>query len=409
MVNAAYSCAVIGAGPMGVAAARALLGRPAAQAPRVVLVDRDGERVRRAATLMAKGSARFDGHVGDLADEATGAVIDRCDVVAAALSWNDSRPLLDQAAQAPLQIVTIGRPPPDHRGELAGRLAPGARVVVGAGLEPGLTEILAYRLAVTKGPATTLRLYCGSVPASPRPPLRHLSWYGSHLTISPRPAYRISEGTLRQVPRFSGLELVDVPGLGRLEAFHDGLAPWIADDRFLGAVLSMDQKTLRWPGYAAKVTALSELGLLSEVPVPTADGPARPREVLDAVLAPHITPHPGDTDITLLIAEASGPTVAGGTHCTVVEAVTDPHSGTSGIGRITGGVLAAAVHAIAGAGPEDGPAPRDGVLYPQELFAGRRTDALLDLLRHDGISIADHRHGWVRPARRAHDGFPQTR
>lgn len=395
---------------MGVATARALLDCPAAHAPRVVLVDRDGERVRRAADLLADGSARLQVHAGELTDEHTGAVIDGCDVVAAALSWADSRPLLRRAARAPLRIVTIGRPPPDHRSELAGRLAPGAQIVIGAGLEPGLTEILAYRLAVGTGPDMMLRLYCGGVPAAPRPPMRHLCWYGRQLTINPRPAYRITEGTLRQVPRFSGLELVDVPGLGRLEAFHDGLAPWIADDRVLGAVCGMDQKTLRWPGYAAKVTALSELGLLSEVPVRTADGLVSPRAVLDAVLAPHVTPRAGETDVTLLVAEASGPVAAGGTQgtrSTVVQAVTDPRSGTTGMGRLTGGVLAAAARALLGTGPAGGPGLSDGVLYPQELFAGRRADALLDLLGHDGISVSDHRHAWVRPVVGAHDGLQQ--
>jgi saccharopine dehydrogenase-like NADP-dependent oxidoreductase len=357
---------------MGLATVRALLSLPGIE---VVLVDRDRERLALAGT-----GDRLRVHHGDLADDRTGAVLDGCAVVAAALSWADSRPLLARAAHEPMRVVTVGRPPPEHHVTLA----PGARLVLGAGLEPGLTEVLARRLA---GPGAELRLYCGGVPASPRPPLRHLAWYGTQLTISPRPTYRIAEGALRQVPRFSGLELVDVPGLGVLEAFHDGLAPWIAADRVLGEARQVDQKTLRWPGYAARVTALADLGLLAEAPVPTADGPVRPRALLDAVLAPHITPRPGDTDVTVLVAEAVSP--SGDVRSTVVSARTDPTTGTTGMGRLTGGVLAATVRALAGDGA-------GGLAYPHELFTGPRADALLDDLRAGGAEVTDHPHGWIR-------------
>jgi lysine 6-dehydrogenase len=363
-------CAVVGAGPMGTATAAALL----ADGHRVLLVDRDAARLA--------GAPATDRHHGDITDPATIDALAGCDAVAAALSWADTRPLIALAHRAPVRLVTIGRPPPEHADEI-GSLAPGSSVVVGAGLEPGLTEILAHRLAVAAGPDADLRLYCGGVPERPRPPMRHLSWYGTGLTISPRPTFRIVDGKLERVERFSGVELVDVPGLGVLEAFHDGLAPWIADDPVLGSVRQMDQKTLRWPGYAARVAALAELGLLDDVPLSTVDGPVRPRAVLDAVLAPHVTPRPGDTDVTVLVAEATGPL---GTYATVVRAGTDPATGTTGMGRLTGAALAlAASRAVR--------AP-DGVVYAHELFAGG--DAVLVRLRRDGITVREYRRAWVR-------------
>src|SRR3954469_14036885 len=104
MADPPFSCAVVGAGPMGMATVRALLDRSAAE---VTLIDRDGERLARGAA--AVGSDRLRLYEGEAA-----AVVDACDVVAAAVSWADSQPLLARAATAPLRIVTVGRPPPEH-------------------------------------------------------------------------------------------------------------------------------------------------------------------------------------------------------------------------------------------------------------------------------------------------------
>ncbi len=390
---------------MGVATARALLDPGGGLSLRVLLVDRDGQRLREAADALADHPGRWETRVGDVRDEDTPAELASCVAVAGALSWRDSRPLLDLCARYPIRLATIGRPPVGHLAELPERLASGARMVIGSGLEPGLTEILARRLIDRVGPDATLRLYCGGVPAHPRPPLRHLSWYGSQLTISPRPAFRIRAGTLEPVARFSGLELVGLPGLGTLEAYHDGLAPWIADDPAFATVRTMEQKTLRWPGYARRVRLLSELGLLAPEPVYTADGPVRPRVLLDALLAPHITPRRGDTDITLLVAEVTGaPTNghSGHTTTTLVRADTDLASGTAGMGRLTGGVLAATIRLLA-----DGPAQGPGIGYPHQIFCGPEAEKLLTGLRHSGVSVVDHPGTWLRVADPAHDPFQQ--
>ena len=42
--------------------------------------------------------------------------------------------------------------------------------------------------------------------------------------------------------------------------------------------------TCRWPGYAAKVTVLKEMGLLSQEPVDVDGVPVVPKKLLDALL-----------------------------------------------------------------------------------------------------------------------------
>jgi lysine 6-dehydrogenase len=66
------------------------------------------------------------------------------------------------------------------------------------------------------------------------------------------------------------------------------------------------QKTCRWPGYAAKVTVLKELGLLSEEPVEVEGVKVAPKRVVDAVLYPHVKLEEGEHDLTLFRVEAIG-------------------------------------------------------------------------------------------------------
>jgi saccharopine dehydrogenase-like NADP-dependent oxidoreductase len=400
------SCALVGCGPMGAAAALELL-RPHDGPPvRLLLVDRDAERVR-GLMAMLDAAAGENGrpvdvvaHVGDAAGADTRKLILGYGIVATALSWADAREVTRFAVRNGLPAIGVGRPPADPRDELAE--AGGAPFIAGAGLEPGLTEIIARRLAAAFDPGLRLRLYCGGVPRRPRPPMRHVSWYGPRLTISPRPTHRMVSGGLEQIERFSGVELVDVPGVGVLEAFHDGMLPWIGKDPVLTRVSDMSQKTLRWPGFSARVRFLDELGLLSECPVATPDGAVRPRTLLDSLLRPHIERRPDDEDVTILAAEATG-TIAGrpAVRSTAVVASTDSRFGTTGLGRLTGGVLAGAIRLLVGHGTHDAADARlpAGVIHAHEAFTGDCADALLDSLRGGGVLVTDGSQPWARRVR----------
>lgn len=401
MAGAELSCALVGCGPMGAATALELLRAPDGRRVRLLLVDRDAERVKGLAALLSAaastGLADVVTHVGDAAVRQTRQLIGGAGVIATALSWADAREVTGFAVTNGIPVAGIGRPPGDPRDELGH--PGGVSFIAGAGLEPGLAEILARRLAAPFDAGARLRLYCGGVPRRPRRPMCHVSWYGPRLTISARPAYRMVSGLPERVDRFSGVELVDVPGIGVLEAFHDGMLPWISQDPVLGRVCDLSQKTLRWPGFSARVRFLEQLGLLSEQPVATADGTVRPRALLDSVLRPHIERRPEDEDVTVLAAQASG-TIAGkqAVRSTVVVASTDERSGTTGLGRLTGGVLAAAIRMLAGH-DIPGIAAGAGVVHAHEAFTGSRAEALLDDLRRAGISVTDSSRPWARGVR----------
>ncbi|MFF7989288.1 saccharopine dehydrogenase family protein [Kitasatospora xanthocidica] len=395
--------AVVGCGPMGAAAALRLAATdPDAE---LILADRDPERVEElAARLRAGTGAPVRTLVGDTGDAEFQRTVGGADAVAVALPWVAARPLLDRLVASGTAATGIGRPPDDGLTGLDEAARRGrTRLILPVGLEPGLTEILARRAAARLRACEQLRIWCGGIPLNPRPPLNHLALYGDRLTITPRATWSVRGGALVRVPRFGGLESVRVAGLGTLEAFDDGMLPSLVDDPVLGRVPEVSQKTLRWPGYAQKVRAFAECGLLDEQPRTVHDSRVAPRAVLDDVLAEHVRRRDGDVDVTLLHIRATG----GGDEdfetatTTVVDRLdTD---GLTSMARLTGFTLAACVRLLAAGLPAE-----YGLHTPQEVFAGRHGDELLAELRAAGVQVTERVTAGRRPAEESLHHFALT-
>jgi lysine 6-dehydrogenase len=100
-------------------------------------------------------------------------------------------------------------------------------------------------------------------------------------------------------------ELLDFPGLGRLEAAvaSGGLstAPWT----FEGRLRRLENKVLRHPGHFEWLRAFKTLGLFSETPIQIGAQSVVPRQVYHALLAPKIT-RPDTRDVCVIRARAVG-------------------------------------------------------------------------------------------------------
>ena len=141
-------------------------------------------------------------------------------------------------------------------------------VILGCGLEPGLTEIMARRLAEQLDSTDELHIQCGGIPTRPAPPLGYkIVFGGKRLPLRDSMARMVKDGRLVDVPRYSDPEPVSFDGVGDCEAWHEGFFPWLLELEVLKGLRTGTQKTVRWPGYSHKVTVLRELGLLSEEPV----------------------------------------------------------------------------------------------------------------------------------------------
>jgi saccharopine dehydrogenase-like NADP-dependent oxidoreductase len=152
-----------------------------------------------------------------------------------------------------------------------------------------------------------LHIQCGGIPERPTPPLGYkIVFGGRQMPLRDFDGHTVENGRLRKVSRYSGVEPTTYLGVGDLEAWHENFMPWLLDLDALKGLKTGTQKTVRWPGYAAKVTVLRELGLFSEKPVDVDGVPVAPKKLLDAVLYPHVRLEEGERDITVFRVEVVG-------------------------------------------------------------------------------------------------------
>lgn len=379
---------VLGCGMMGSAAAYALATDPRVR--ELVLVDQDLERSEAlAAWLRPFGPApAIRTAAVDLDRTAAGcAALEGLDSVAAALPWEATRPAIAAALATGCPLASVTRPSYADLPALEEAIqAAGGRVLLPCGLEPGLAEILARAAVERLERVAELRIRCGGIPVEPRPPLGYTALFGggTRLPIGMRDAYAVDHGSLRAVPRFSDPEPVAVRGIGCLEAFHDGMVPWIAGDQVFGKVPSITQKTLRWPGFAATMARLAELGLLSETPLLVDGGAVVPRRVVEAALQPMVARRRGEEDVTILQAEASGERRGEVASLRLeLRASFDRRTRLTAMAQTTGYTLAWATRSLA-----LDEIAATGWLKPHLVIHGRLRDDLLRDLGQRGIEVS---------------------
>jgi lysine 6-dehydrogenase len=298
---------VLGSGLMGPAAAFNALTDP--QVTQVCLADVNPAQLAQAQAKLADGLNRLTTAVLDLNDRAAAVgLLAGCDVALAALPKQAIPAGIRAAIAAKKPLVDLSQPvDADAPGLIAEVTAAGALVVPGCGVEPGLTEIMARYLAEKLDRVDELHIQCGGIPEKPAPPLGYkIVFGGRNMPLRDFDGHTVENGILKKVVRYSGVEPTTYAGVGDLEAWHENFMPWLLDLDALKRLKTGTQKTVRWPGYAAKVSALKELGLLSDKPIDVDGVSIAPKKVLDAVLYPHVRLAEGERDITVFRVEVIG-------------------------------------------------------------------------------------------------------
>jgi lysine 6-dehydrogenase len=378
---------VLGSGLMGPAAAFNALSDPDVSA--VTLCDSDQRQLTAAQVKLKglEGSEKLSTVALDLSDQgAAKRLMADFDAIVGALPWGAVGLGIRAAVAAGTPLVDLARP---HETELPGlrREVEAARglVVLGCGLEPGLTEIWARFLAEKLDQVDELHIKCGGIPEHPSPPLGYkIVFGGRHLPLRAEDAHVVENGELKLVPRYSGVERVSFPGVGECEAWHEGFMPWLMDLDVLQGLKLGTQKTIRWPGYAAKVTVLKELGLLGEEPVEVEGVWVAPKSVVDAVLYPRVRLEEGERDITLFRVEAMGKK-GGSPQRLQVEMVDhcDETLGFTSMARTTAFTAAIVARMIA-----RGEIKAKGLLTPEQVITGPLFDKLLAELAAANVRFA---------------------
>jgi lysine 6-dehydrogenase len=166
----------------------------------------------------------------------------------------------------------------------------GVRVVPDCGLGPGMGNTLAVYAMSQVGEAEHVYMYDGGLPQNPCPPWNYAltfniegltnEYYGG-MTV-------LRDGKLQHLPCFTEFEMVDVPPLGKLEAFliagGVSTAPWT----FLGKLQTYQLKVLRYPGTFAQLKAFSDLGLFELKPVRVDGCQVAPRQLFHALYEPQV-------------------------------------------------------------------------------------------------------------------------
>jgi saccharopine dehydrogenase-like NADP-dependent oxidoreductase len=140
----------------------------------------------------------------------------------------------------------------------------GVTVIPDCGLAPGISNILVGRATGKLDKVLAVHIMVGGIPEKPVPPLGYVITWSPESLIDEytRKARIVKEGETVEVEALSGLEEVEFPSVGRLEAFYtDGLRTLL---HTIKDVDIMWEKTLRHPGHADKIGLLKALGFFDE-------------------------------------------------------------------------------------------------------------------------------------------------
>jgi saccharopine dehydrogenase-like NADP-dependent oxidoreductase len=177
--------------------------------------------------------------------------------------------------------------------------------LVDCGVAPGMSNLLAGYAAATLDPCERIEIYVGGLPVERRWPWHYKAGFAPHDVIEEYVrASRVVEGGRVVVKEaLSGVELIDFPGIGTLEAFNtDGLRSLV---RTL-EVPDMVEKTMRYPGHAELMRVLRDTGLFSREVVELGGARVRPLDLTAALLFPKWTFEEGEADLTVMRVVACG-------------------------------------------------------------------------------------------------------
>lgn len=136
-------------------------------------------------------------------------------------------------------------------------------VLLDCGLAPGISNLLVGRGVCAEAEVEEVAIYVGGVAADASRPYGYVvTWSVDDLLEEyKRPARIRRDHETVTLPVFSEREMIDVPGVGQLEAFlTDGVRSLLE----LEGPKTIIEKTLRWPGHIEAIKPLVESGRFVE-------------------------------------------------------------------------------------------------------------------------------------------------
>ena len=178
-------------------------------------------------------------------------------------------------------------------------------IVPDCGLAPGISNILVGHALKRLDKLQKVHIFVGGLPEKPLPPLGYVVTWSTESLIDEytRKARIVEDGKIVDVETLSGLEKVEFPNVGELEAFYtDGLRTLL---HTMNELDSMWEKTLRYPGHAKKVGLLKTLGFIDEKHINIEGVNVSPKKLTAKLLEQKLC-KPEVKDIAILKIEVTG-------------------------------------------------------------------------------------------------------
>jgi len=253
------SIVMLGCGHIGSVLARDLIEiLPSSQ---IVILETDVERAKRAL-----------GDIGDKVElikfdlsnfDALTLMLKRCDLAVGLAPGRLGFGTMRACIRAGVNMVDLSYMPEDPMVLHEEALARNVTIVPDCGLAPGLSNMLVGRAFSMLEEVEDVIILVGGIPEKPIPPLSYkVTWCVEDLIEEyTRRAKIVKDGKLMEVEALEGLEVIDFPGIGRLEAFYtDGVRTL---HYTIKGVRNMWEKTLRYEGHSEKIKLLRDLGFFS--------------------------------------------------------------------------------------------------------------------------------------------------
>lgn len=281
-------------------------------------------------------------------------------------------------------VVDISFMPEDPRALEEEVKARSLLVAVDCGVAPGLSHLLLGYWYTQASQLERFTCHVGGLPVERVLPWEYKAPFSpvDVLEEYTRPARVRRDGQVVTLPAMAEPELVYIPKVGTLEAFlTDGMRTALETI----PIATMEEKTLRYPGYREKILLLKESGLLTLEPVEVSGAAVSPLAVTAKALAQAWQFRENEPDLTVMLLKAQGVFDSVDRERSLFLYDTfDPATGLSSMARTTGFTATAVLRALM-----QGYHPQPRLLVPEILGQNQElTRFVVAALREHGVSIS---------------------
>jgi len=184
------------------------------------------------------------------------------------------------------------------------------------GLDPGIDLVLTGRAVREFDEVHQLHIYGTGVPepdAANNPISYKISWtFAGVLSAYQRPAKLLKNSQVVDLTASEmfdpvNIHIMDIDGLGRMEAYYNGDAVKYLDIlKIKETVTDTGRYSLRWPGHSAFWKKIVELGFLNEHPIRVRGQEVSPRQFVHDLLSPQLQYNDNERDVAAVRVEVTG-------------------------------------------------------------------------------------------------------